>query len=204
MLKTLKNKTPKFKILKICIKDFICQQLWVYLIVFASIMLCAWIFNRWIEGFMFCVAHTCIRNAFNKQFHFNKTAYCLILTCTIIWFSIPITLPLATSLLSSIPVAFLVCFFGFIAQDRVDLLLYKKKHESFNLKTCTKEELIHRCDLLGYNKDKTELAIMLFIDKLSHYQIWNKLCEEHKNIDIATIKQYKYRIKKELLKYKEQ
>ena len=198
MLKTLKNKTPRFKILKIKLKDFIFKQLWVYAIVFVSIFLCAWIFNRWIEATIFCIAHTCIRNAFEKQFHFNKIAYCLTLTCAIIWFAIPTTFPLAVSILSSIPIAFLICFFGYLVQDRFDLMMYKKKHESFNLKTCTKEELLLACNLLGYNKDKQELAIMFFIDKLSNYQIWNKLCKEQKNIDLDTVKQYKYRMKREL------
>ena len=72
---------------------------------------------------MFCIAHFTIRNTFEKQFHFNSTAYCLMLTLAIIWCVIPITMPLSVSLLSSIPLAFVVCFFGFIAQDRIDMYI---------------------------------------------------------------------------------
>ena len=200
MLKTLKNKSPKFKILKIKLVDFIKRQLWVYAIVFGSIALCSWLFNRWVEGAMFCIAHTCIRNAFDKQFHFHKTAYCLCLTLAIIWFAIPITLPIAISILSSIPIAFGICLLGYVVQDRVDLLAYKRKHEMFNLKTCTKEELINACNELGYNQDKQDLAAMFFVSKLSNYQVWQRLCANQKNVDIETVKKYKYRIKQDFKK----
>lgn len=79
---------------------------------------------------MFCIAHVCIRRVFDKQFHFNKTAYCLSLTLAIIWFAIPITLPIAVSLLSSIPIAFLICLAGFIAQDRIDAVKQCNKLET--------------------------------------------------------------------------
>lgn len=121
MLKPLKQKSKNFIRLKTKLKQFIKYQFLTHIIVIGSILLCAWIFDRWIECFMFCIAHLCIRNAFDKQFHFNKTAYCISLTLAIVWFAIPITMPLATSLLSSIPIAFLICFFGFIVQDRVEL-----------------------------------------------------------------------------------
>ena len=70
-------------------------------------------------GTMFCIAHLSIRQAFKRRFHFDSTAYCLSLTLAIIWFAIPITLPIAVSLLSSVPIAFIICYLGFIAQDRL-------------------------------------------------------------------------------------
>lgn len=199
----IKNKLQRnnikkfFRKAKLKIKDFIIDELWIYIIVIGSIVLCSWLFNRWIEGLMFCIAHIYIRKVFDKQFHFNSTAYCLTLTLAIIWFAIPITLPLATSLLSSMPIAFGICFIGYLVQDRVDLMLYKKKHEMFNLKTCTKEQLIEACNILGYNNEKQELAIMFFIDKLSNKDIWRKLCELKRNVEIETIKTYKYRMKQD-------
>lgn len=182
---------------KIKIRDFITDQLWQYLIIIGSIILCSWIFDRWIQGAMFVIAHIYIRKVFDKQFHFCKTAYCLCLTLAIIWFSIPLTLSITTSILSSAPIAFLICFFGYLAQDWVDLRNYKKNHEMFNLKTCTKEQLIEACKVLGYNNEKQELAIMFFIDKLSNKEIWAKLCELRRNVEIETIKTYKYRMKRE-------
>ena len=129
MLKPLKKKSKKLIIFKLKLKDFIVKQSWVYLIVLGPLALCSWIFNKWIECAMFCVAHIFIRRAFDRQFHFNKTAYCLSLTLGILWFAIPTTLPMATSLLSSIPIAFLICLFGFIAQDRLEIMKLTKKLE---------------------------------------------------------------------------
>lgn len=186
MLKTLNNKSKRWLILKIRLKDFIKQQLWVYLIVFASIALCSWIFNRWIEGGMFCVAHTTIRNAFDKQFHFNTTAYCLSLTLAIIWFAIPLTLPLTLSLLSSIPIAFLICFVGYLAQDRVDKarnikalerhvreLLDKIMHK--NIFAMSEEELYAHCRSRGLDDADCKIAYFIIIERLRGKELYEAI-----------------------------
>lgn len=197
MLKTLRKRSKKCARARIRIVDFLKYELWVYTIVFVSLLLCAWLFNRWIEGLMFCIAHTVIRNAFDKQFHFNKTAYCLILTCAIIWFAIPITLPVEISLLSSIAVAFLVCFFGYLAQDRMDLLKATRK----TISNLSREDVTQICNELGYNKDKRDLAIMFFVDKLKNKQVWEILCKTQRNIEWTTVNKYKYRIKRDFKRF---
>lgn len=200
MLKTLKKKSKRLKIIRIRLFDFLKYQLWIYTIVFTSIFLCAWMFDRWIEAVMFCIAHTCIRQAFKKQFHFNSTAYCLTLTLAIVWFAIPITLPIEISLLSSIAIAFVICLFGYLAQDRVDLLKATKS-KKFNFKHCTKEEMIEICNELGYSKDKQEIAIMLFVDKLKNKQVWEILCNTQRNIEWSSVNKCKYRIKKDINRF---
>ena len=135
---------------------------------------------------MFCIAHTCIRNAFDKQFHFNSTAYCLSLTMAIIWFTIPITLPLATSLLSSIPIAFLICFFGFIAQDRVDLynevaelnnyvneLLQKLNHK--DIYAMNENELYEHCRNCGLSEEEYKIAYFVVIERLKGKELYKTI-----------------------------
>lgn len=135
---------------------------------------------------MFCVAHTCIRNAFDKQFHFNSTAYCLTLTMAIIWFSIPITLPLATSLLGSIPIAFLICFFGFIAQDRVDLynevaelnnyvneLLQRLNHK--DIYAMNEDELYEHCRNCGLSEEECKIAYFVVIERLKGKDLYKAI-----------------------------
>lgn len=154
MLRPLKNKSKRLIIIRVRVKDFILHQLWVYLIVLGTLALCAWLFDRWIEATMFCVAHIAIRNAFNRQFHFNKTAYCLSLTLAIVWFAIPITLPLASSLLSSIPIAFAICLFGFIAQDRIEVYKQTKALE-VEIDSLTNEiKLYKHFDIYNMPQDK--------------------------------------------------
>ena len=171
---------------KLKIKDFIIDDLWEYLIIFASIALCAWIFDKWIEAIMFCVAHTCIRNAFDKQFHFNSTAYCLSLTLAIIWFAIPITLPLATSLLASIPISFLISFFGFIAQDRVDLIVEVKKLNKYvdellerlshkDIYAMNEEELYEHCRNCGLSDVDCKIAYFIVIERLKGKELYQAI-----------------------------
>lgn len=186
MLKTLNKKSKRLLILKIRITDFIKQQLWVYLIVFASIAFCSWIFDRWIEGITFCVAHTAIRTAFDKQFHFNTTAYCLSLTLAIIWFAIPVTLPLATSLLSSIPIAFLICFFGYLAQDRLDKarkirdlnhhiqeLLDQIMHK--DIFAMSEDELYQHCRNCGLDDSDCKIAYFMIIERLKGKELYEAI-----------------------------
>lgn len=187
--------------LKLSIKDFITDELWIYVIIIGSIALCSWIFNRWLEGLMFVIAHLVIRRVFDKQFHFSETAYCLILTLAIVWFAIPITLSVTTSLLSSIIIAFIVCFVGYVAQDRVDLLKEKIARTRMTLANITKDQVIEICNELGYNKDKQDIAIMFFVDKLSNKQVWEILCNTQRNVEWDTVNKYKYRISKDFKKF---
>ena len=135
---------------------------------------------------MFCIAHTCIRNAFDKQFHFNSTACCLSLTLAIIWFAIPITLPLATSLLASIPISFLISFFGFIAQDRVDLffeikelnnyvceLLQKLNHK--DIYAMNEDELYEHCRNCGLGDVDCKIAYFIVIERLKGKELYQAI-----------------------------
>lgn len=180
-------RTTKFRLK---LKKFFVEQLWIYLIVLCSIFVCAWIFDRWIEAIMFCVAHFCVRNAFDKQFHFRKipyaTAYCLSLTLAIIWFAIPTTLPLAVSLLSSIPISFLICFFGYLAQDRVDLKAQVKRLDTYatelvrtlthkDIYTMNEEELYEHCRNCGLDEEDCKIAYFVVIERLQGRELYDAL-----------------------------
>lgn len=186
------------------VEKFLVEQLWVYLVVFCSIFLCAWLFNKWIESIMFCVAHICIRRAFNKQFHFNTTAYCLSLTLAIIWFATPITLPLTSSLLSSIPISFLICFFGFIAQDRIDVMRNVKKLDSYatelvmklthkDIYAMTEDELYEHCRNCGLDEEDCKIAYFVVIERLQGKELYNALPYSE-----ATIKRKRLKIMKKI------
>lgn len=135
---------------------------------------------------MFCIAHTCIRNTFEKQFHFNSTAYCLTLTLAIIWFAIPITMPLATSLLGSIPIAFLICFFGYLAQDRVDLLIEIKRLNEYaseltmklnhkDIYSMNEEELYDHCRDCGLSDVDCKIAYFIVIERLKGKELYQAI-----------------------------
>ena len=186
MLQPLKKQSKKLILLKHKLIYFITRQLWVYILVLATTALCAWIFNRWIEGTMFCIAHVVIRREFDRQFHFNKTAYGISLTLAILWFAIPITLPIATSLLSSIVIAFLICFIGFIAQDRLDKtkqigelktyinnLLAQISHK--DIYTMSEQELYEHCRSRGLSDVDCKIAYYVVYERLKGQELYDAI-----------------------------
>ena len=194
------NQKQKLLKARIELRDFLKDDLWVYVIVIGSLALCCWVTNKLIEGCMFCVAHLVTRRAFDKQFHLYSSGSCLALTLAIIWIAIPVTLPIYVSLLSSIPIAFGICYIGWLAQDRLDNR--KMFHvKQFDIKHLTKEQVIDICNELGYKKDKQDLAIMFFVDKLTNKEVWNILCTTNRNVEWDTVTKYKYRITKDFKHY---
>lgn len=197
------KKKTRLKI-KLAIRDFIVDELWQLLLIVGAIALCSWLFNRWIEGALLVVAHIIIRRVFDKQFHFSQTAYCLILTMTIIWFAIPITLPVTTSLLSSIPIAFIICFFGFVAQDWVDVrkevvqlnqyateLVMKLSHK--DIYAMTEDELYEHCRNCGLDEEECKIAYFVVIERLQGKELYKAIPYSE-----ATIKRKRAKIMKKI------
>lgn len=190
---------------KLLLKRFFKEQLWQLLIVVAFLLISAFVFEKYIESVMFCIAHTVIRNKFNKQYHSNSVAICLCLTLGIAWVSIANTLPIGISIISTIPICFLVAYIGFIAQDRVDLILYKKQlkkqleeltsEKPFNTDNCTLEELLVRCKELKFSEYNTQLCVELFINRTKQSALADRLCIEEKSVQ-----QQKRRLKQKLNK----
>ena len=184
----MKKSTHKSKVdFLLKIEKFFKEQLWQLLTVVAFVSLCAWIFDKPFEAIMFCVSHIVIRQNFEKQYHCKTTGLCLITTLTIAFFGIASILPVAISLLSTIPICWFISWVGYIAQDRVDLLLVNKKLKlelekdtQFSTDNCTEETLIARCKELRLSEENTLLAIEFFIKKTKQSEIADKLCvEEH-------------------------
>ncbi len=186
---TIKKRLHK---LKLVILDFIVGELWIYAIIIGAISLVSWLFNRWVQGLMLCIAHIAIRRVFDKQYHCNTTAGCLSLTLGIIWFSIPITLPIVTSLLSSIPIAFLICFFGFVAQDRVDLIVAVKKLQNHvnelmqklshkDIYAMTEQELYEHCRNCGLSEEDCQIAKLVVIDRLKGQELYRAMGYSERN-----------------------
>jgi DNA-binding CsgD family transcriptional regulator len=156
---------------------------------------------------MFCIAHVCIRNAFDKQFHFHKTAYCLSLTLAIIWFAIPSTLPVSLSLLSSIPIAFGICFVGFIVQDRLDahketsyleaklnsILLELEKYKNIDLFNMSEDDLRQYAASQGLSENQIDILCM----KVYQHLKISEICR-YANYGRTTVKYHLEQIKRKL------
>lgn len=147
---------------KLRIEKFFKDELWQHLIVVAFIFTFSWILNKPYEAIMFCVAHLVLRPIFEKQYHCGTTYYCLFTTLTIATIGIYNALPISISLLSSLPVASFICWFGYIMQDRIDL-----KHKlSPNLKSMPLDEFINFCKLKNLTIDEIEIANKIIREEL--------------------------------------
>lgn len=188
MLKTLKKQSRTKILFKIKMRDFLKEQLWVHIVVLGSVALCCWLFNRWVQGVQFCIAHYFIRKAFDKQFHFGlkKVALCVCLTLLIAWFSIPSTLPLTISLLSGIPIAFMICIVGYIVQDRIDLVVAIKKMDKYidellggishkDIYSMTDDELYEHCRTCGLSEEDCRIAHFVVIDRLKGKELYDAI-----------------------------
>lgn len=194
MLKPLKKQSKKRLLLKIRLKRFLRKEMWQHCIVVAFLFVIAGLFNKCCETILFCISHCVIRAKFSKQFHFGKISYCLVLTLTVIWIGVSLTLPITMSLLSTVPVSFLISYIGYLCQDRADMYALKnsvaQKEADFVLK-CREARLSKRDQIIAYK---------YFIEKQKPKEIWLWLCEqkEYEYIEWDSVKQLLWRLGKRL------
>lgn len=175
---------------KLKLERFFKEQLWQLLLVVAFLLLFAWIFNKYIECVMFCIAHQVIRTSFRKQYHLQETYLCLFLTLSIAWFGISTMLPMAVSVLSSIPLVFIICLLGYVAQDRVDCRILNvklqgeldsalsriKELECIDLYKMSETELRQYGACLGLSDIQQDILVHRVIDNLKISEICELRC----------------------------
>jgi hypothetical protein len=159
-------------------------------LVIAFVSFCAWLFDKPFEAVMFCVAHIVIRRVFDKQYHCGTTSMCTSLTLTIAFFGIATILPVAISLLSTIPICCFISWVGYIAQDRIDLL---RKHKDEEIFMMDEEKLRELGRVKGLTEIQQDILVHRLIDRLKISQI----CE-YRNYGRSTIKYHISEIKRKM------
>lgn len=129
----------------------------------------------------------------NITYHNMSTKKCIALSIALFAVSaFPlIVLNTKIGLLSSIPIAIGMTWFLYVLglKDKAERELEESKKDTFNLDTCTEEELRERCRK-RFKRDveyKTERAIKHFILKLPHEQI---------DVNVEQSKKERYRMRK--------
>lgn len=171
----------------------ICLTLWVFAI--------AWFTNKIIPAIIVFIAFQILGNIPAKTFHCRKLLNCAFTSALMYSIAIELTPSATISLFAGVIIGFLMSYMLYGIKDHFDLLKYKELHEAFNLETCTKEQVTERCKILKYNADGIDLAIKFYVDKLSNEQVWKYLCVNNKNVELDTVRQYKYRIGKDLKQF---
>ena len=175
----------------------------VELIFVSAVLGGAWVMNKTLLAPPLIVSFLFTRVKIEQKFaifHCATISACICLSTAICWFGLYLSLPLGVSLISNIIVGVIFAIITWHIQEVINMKAkyYKLKEKLetekvFNTETCTKEELIARCQELKLSKDNIELAIKFFIDKTKQSEIANELCVDEKSVQMR-----KRRLKKKL------
>lgn len=133
-------------------------------------------------------------------YHNPSTKKCIFLSIAMFAIcSFPlIVLNLKVSLLASVPIAIGMTW---LLHELGKRDIYRKELakfssiEKFDADNCTKEQLLKRRKELKFSKDKTDMCVKMFIDKVSYNKLADEYCIEPTSIGIS-----KMRLKKKLNK----
>ena len=172
-----------------------------HFLVMGSVFIIATIFDKYIEAVCYLIAFFSLRYTFPKTYHSDSIVICMSITIAMFSLSIAFCPPIYSYILISILLALTECFMLWFIKDRQDLKEFKNTYTSFKLETATEEQIINRCKLLHYKKDKIDLAVRFFADKWSNKQVFDWLCENKLYVEYDTVIKYRYRMSKQLKKF---
>lgn len=163
----------------------------------------AWLMNKTLLAPPLIVAFRLTRVKIEEKhavLHCATISACMCVSTAICWFGLYLSLPINISLISNIIVGVIFAIITWKIQEVIDMKAeyktLKAKLEAdkvFNTETCTKDELIDRCNKLHLSKENIELAIKFFIEKRKQSDIADELCISEQGVRIR-----KLRLKKKL------
>lgn len=144
----------------------------------AAVIMCSYLFTRWV---------------FPLTYHAKSNTGCIAFTIGCFSVAIAIVLPLNLSIVASVMVGVGISVFLFALQ----LLLT----EQAKAKAVDDVALVEKCKAHSYTQLKTEIALKFFVEKAKTKEVWAWLCnEKHEYLEYDSVKQMKWRMKKELFK----
>ena len=193
--------------LKLKFEKFLKEELWQHILVIAFVFICAWLFDKYVETVIFCVAHIVIRKYFDKQYHSGSIAVCMFITLSVVFFGVAYALPTAISLLSTIPMCFAISWIGYITQDRIDNLRNNKilqceldnalakikEYEHIDLYKMNENDLRQ----YGASKGLSELQQDILVARIIDHLKISEICR-YRNYGRSTIKYHIAQIKQKL------
>ena len=154
-----------------------------------AIFIPSWLTGKWFEGVVFFICHWLIREQFPQQYHHIIPSVCRVITSVTFFFGVSFILPFTLSLISAIPINYLIGWIGFTKkecdtyQSKYEKLKSKlEENKNFSVEHCTEDELIIRCRQLSLSEENTKLAIEFFIKKTKHSELAEYLCIEEKSV----------------------
>lgn len=84
------------------------------------------------------------------------------------------------------------------AGEILPIKIYFYEDFSQRVQKLEKDDFIYKCQKVGLDAFKTEIACMFFLDKKKPYDVWIWALEQGKTIEWDYVRNLKYRIKKKL------
>ena len=164
------------------------------IVVVSAILGGAWLMNKVLLAPPLIVSFRLARVKIEEKhsvLHFATISACMCVSTVICWFGLYLSFPISVSLISNIIVGVIFAIITWKIQEVIDMKAeyetLKAKLEAdkvFNTETCTKEELIKRCEELHLSNENIELAIKFFIDKTKQSKIADELCIDEKSVQM--------------------
>lgn len=160
----------------------------------AVVLLIGTLNNMLLETTIMIIVFWISRSTMGKSWHSDRLSVCSMVTFTSFFILTKISLPLEASMFCCILLGMLFALILYKAYyikvkvDRYDAIY------TFDLETCTEEQLTERASICGLSKEETEIAIKLFIDKLKAKEYMDLVGAS----DEYTARNYKSKLKKKL------
>lgn len=152
------------------------------------------IFVKWLEAIIFLVAHSLIRPQFKREYHNVMPAICREITGVVFFFGISFVLPISISLISAIPINYLI---GWIGCTKATSDYYELQCMKLREKYCNeKEQLLYKCRKAKLSERDTKIAVMYFYEHKTPKEIWLWLCDNknYESIEWSSVSQALWRI----------
>lgn len=177
---------------------FVAFVAFVELIFLSAVLGGAWLLNKTLLAPPLIVSFRLIRVRIEKKYavlHCATVSSCILLSTLICWFGLYLSLPITISLISNVIVGVIFAIITWKIQEVIDMKAdYEtlkqslESNKAFNTETCTKEELISRCEELRLSKENIELAIKFFIEKRKQSDIADELCITEQGVRIRKLR----------------
>ena len=181
----------------------------IEIVIISLILGGAWLLNKVLLAPPLIISFRLVRTKIEDKYdilHLSSIFACMIVSTAICVLGLYLSLPTAASLISNIFIGLIFAVATWHIQNALQLKIDKLRLEkelqelkhslsTFNADTCTKEELLKRCEELHFSERQTNLAIAFFIDKVKQSELADLYYVEEKSIQ-----QCKQRMKRKLNK----
>ena len=152
-----------------------------------------------IEFILIFLPYFISKNFYTVQFHSKSLKQCFTLSLMVFALATMAVVPSNFSIMFSVLFGCAIAFVGYkvgIVQRKINdydyieprynqlVEFYKEATtpKPFSTDTCSRDELIARCNELKFSKENTDLAVEFFINRTKHSIIADRLCIDEKSV----------------------